>query len=60
LAPPSICIKQKWSLGFSMMHHFILPGSLTYYIIITFTNKNNHSSSIEKRKRRLGKMRREE
>jgi hypothetical protein len=41
------------------MHHFILPWSLTYYIIITFTNKNNHSS-IEKRKRRLGEMRREE
>jgi hypothetical protein len=34
-----------------MMQHFILPWSLAYSI----TNKNNHSSSIEKRKRRLGK-----
>jgi hypothetical protein len=30
LAPSSICIKQKWSLGFSMMQHFILPWSLAY------------------------------
>jgi hypothetical protein len=30
LAPSSICIKQKWSLGFNMMQHFILPWSLAY------------------------------
>jgi hypothetical protein len=54
LSPSSICIKQKWSLGFNMMQHFILPWSLAYSIIIT--NKNNHSSFIEKRKRRLGKV----
>jgi hypothetical protein len=30
LTPSSTCIKQKWSLGFNMMQHFILPWSLTY------------------------------
>jgi hypothetical protein len=30
LAPSSICIKQKWSLGSNMMQHFILPWSLAY------------------------------
>jgi hypothetical protein len=30
LTPSSIGIKQKWSLGFNMMQHFILPWSLAY------------------------------